>query len=65
MSYLIELTGELDFDLIRLGLSAGDLVVANICPGSHSGAMNFFRTYSDYSCYCVVWPCNFNIRWEL
>ncbi len=57
----IQLIGDLDFDLIVLGLKSGDIVWASSSPQRTTGAMYFERTYNGHTIDCVVWPENYKI----
>lgn len=56
----IQLIGDLDFDLIMLGLKSGDIVWAS-STNKITGAMYFERTYNGQTIDCVVWPENYKI----
>lgn len=55
----IKLRGELDIDLVRLGLKEGDEVNAEI-SNEKSGAA-YFSVFYTITVDCVVWPENYEI----
>lgn len=57
----IKLIGDLDSELISVGLKEGDIVNAETSPGSKSGQMYFTKYRSDVHQECVVWPENYEI----
>lgn len=57
----IKLKGNLDSDLIKLGLKEGDIIIAFPDSISTVGAMNFERVYNGFTQNCVVWPQNYEL----
>ncbi|HPI43695.1 MAG TPA: hypothetical protein PLH91_00555 [Tenuifilaceae bacterium] len=57
----IKLKGELDFDLKKLGLMAGQTVFASPCKHSNMGVMNFEVSYNGFTQDCCVWPENYEL----
>jgi hypothetical protein len=59
---IIKLKGELDFDLIRIGLKPGD-IIKNAIPDriSKMGAVNFTHQYERMNFDCVVWPEDYDV----
>jgi len=58
----IKLKGDLDSELIAIGLKPGDIVEANPTKGSNPSAMYFDRFYRGTQYNCVVWPANYEIE---
>ncbi len=58
---MIKLKGELEHDLLSLGLMPGDEVNANPDPISKVGGMHFTVNKYGYGHNCSVWPENYEI----
>jgi len=58
--YEIKLTGELDWELTRIGFKPGDIVHATI-NADGTGAMYFDKMYCGTTYQCVVWADNYEI----
>jgi len=57
----IKLTGELDHELISIGLIAGDIIEATPDPHSTVGCMHFEVRLKQITCNCSIWPENYKI----
>ena len=57
----IKLIGDLDFELIGLGIKAGDIVNAVSSEGSKSGQLYFNTHIPGSTQNCVVWPENYEV----
>lgn len=58
---MIKLKGELDYELTRLGLKAGDEIPDHTVPGKVNGAIYFDVRFRGYQYPCVVWPDNYDV----
>jgi ACT domain-containing protein len=57
----IKLKGDLDSELIAIGLKPGDIIEATADPVSKVGAMHFDVHHHSTKYSCVVWPVNYQI----
>jgi len=57
----IKLIGDLDFELTRFGIKAGDTPDAVTSEGSKSGQLYFTIHIPGSSQECVVWPENYEV----
>lgn len=57
---MIRLKGQLDLDLTKLGLRAGDEIKFNTPPASN-GAIYFEVRYNGTTQNCVVWSDNYEL----
>ena len=58
---VVQLKGDLDFELTRFGLKAGDQIEGTLCPVSTVGAFHFNIYSGGMLQECVVWPKNYDI----
>lgn len=58
---IIKLIGELEHDLISLGLKPGTEISAIKDPVSKVGCVHFTVNKFGYAHYCSVWPDNYEI----
>ena len=58
---IIKLKGDLEPDLLGLGLKPGDEIKATPCKVSKVGAMHFDRMKAGTTMACSVWPENYDI----
>jgi hypothetical protein len=63
---IIKLKGDIDFDLIRIGLKTGDIIKnASLDSVSMMGSVNFTRQYKGMHYDCVVWPEDYDVlEWD-
>lgn len=58
---MIKLKGELDYELTRLGLKAGDEIPDHTAPGKVNGVISFDFHFGGWRYSCSVWPDNYDI----
>lgn len=57
---MIKLKGELDWEITRFGVKAGDVIEEHTKPDT-SGAVFFDIQYNGMTQTCVVWTDNYDI----
>lgn len=57
----IKLKGQLDSELLSIGLKEGDIVHADPDTFGKKGAMYFNKLHNGFTHSCVVWPDNYVI----